>query len=189
MVTESRFGARLWCELCRSQWEMHEETHWNPTYLQNTLQRWMLANDLCFYQHVCPLNSFGKVSLRQVSSQNDQPCQSFGGEGICHEPSLWSVSFHFMEAFLHQKSCDVDLLGFNVSSCIFHWLQCSCCHTLAIKERFSDVLFKVPCSLRAFYWPTHPPLGHQVLIGCCSWSLWSEKLKHHWSFKPEWRQI
>ena len=33
------------------------------------------------------------------------------GKKISSWPTLWSVSFHVLEAFLHQKSYHVDMLG------------------------------------------------------------------------------
>ena len=74
---------------------------------------------------------------------------------ILHCPPPWSMVFHLLEASLHQKSYDVDMLGFSMLLCTSHRLQYSCHHSLTPKQDsvtwWSSHLFQVPwqppCSL------------------------------------------
>ena len=73
----------------------------------------------CWFACNCTANR----SLYQTKSRDKQ--------GV-DQPSLWSVFFHFPGAFLHQKSCEADMLSF--SQVFSYRLQYSCHHSLPPKH-------------------------------------------------------
>lgn len=84
-VTESGFGARLWCQLCWSQWEVHGETHENPTYLHPITDFFIgtsFVPRLCVRKApVCGVTAVSWAEIRRtfpVWSQSYQPVNHLG---------------------------------------------------------------------------------------------------------------